>query len=171
MNSKTTSIAERFEEAFMAHKDNMYDFAIKLMNDQAETEDIVHEAFIRLYDQFHKRAEIHDIKNWLFIVTRNLCYTRLKRIRKQADYSEQIIENRYEENPSAELTYFVERALGQLDDKYREVLILRTYFGYSYEEIARILHKSIPAVKSLLFKARKKLQKQAKKSERSEKMR
>lgn len=166
MNSNSTLIAEQFEEAFMAHKDNMYDFAIKLMNDRAETEDIVHEAFIKLFEQFQKQAEIQDIKNWLFIVTRNLCFTRLKRIRKHTNYNEQILENAEDQNKSAETTYFIEQTLGQLDNKYREILILRTYFGYSYDEIARILHKSIPAIKSLLFNARKKLQKQAKKTEK-----
>lgn len=52
---------------------------------------------------------------------------------------------------------FVTRFLESLNPDYREVIILREYQNLSYEEIAAVTRSTISAVKSRLFKARRKL--------------
>jgi len=49
------------------------------------------------------------------------------------------------------------KVLDLIGDEYREILILREWNGLSYADIAEVLNTTIPAVKSKLFKARKKL--------------
>jgi RNA polymerase sigma-70 factor, ECF subfamily len=51
----------------------------------------------------------------------------------------------------------LQRILNLLDEDYREILILREWNDLSYNEIAEITGLTVPAVKSKLFKARKKL--------------
>ena len=51
----------------------------------------------------------------------------------------------------------VSQFLESLNPEYREVLILREYQNFSYEEIAAVTRSTLSAVKSRLFKARRKL--------------
>lgn len=57
----------------------------------------------------------------------------------------------------SEQVELVTHFLGQLKPDYREVLILREYQNLSYDEIAAITRSTLSAVKSRLFKARRKL--------------
>ena len=70
-----------------------------------------------------------------------------------------------EPSPEKSLTFKeemknLERHLRNLPLEYKEVLLLRVFEEYSYEEIAETVHCSIGTVKSRLFRAKKLLQKQ-----------
>jgi RNA polymerase sigma-70 factor (ECF subfamily) len=56
-----------------------------------------------------------------------------------------------------ELEEAVDRAIQSLPEKQRMAVILRRYEEMPYEEIAKVLSMSVPAVKSLLFRARTQL--------------
>ena len=56
-----------------------------------------------------------------------------------------------------ELQRAIERAIAQLPETQRMALVLRRYDELSYEQIADVLDQSVPAVKSLLFRARTEL--------------
>ena len=69
-----------------------------------------------------------------------------------------------ESNPSPdasllelELQEAIEKAIGELPETQRMALVLRRYEEFSYEQIADILNLSVPAVKSVLFRARTEL--------------
>jgi len=57
----------------------------------------------------------------------------------------------------AELKEAVDRAIQELPDKQRMAVVLRRYEEMPYDEIGKILSMSVPAVKSLLFRARTQL--------------
>ena len=70
-----------------------------------------------------------------------------------------MIEDRAERRPDAELLHAelrqaVDRAIAALPEAQRMAVVLRRYEQLSYEEIAEVLGTSVPAVKSLLFRAR-----------------
>ena len=54
----------------------------------------------------------------------------------------------------AELQEAISSAIAQLPEAQRMAIVLRRYEDLSYEEIAGVLHLTVPAVKSLLFRAR-----------------
>jgi RNA polymerase sigma-70 factor (ECF subfamily) len=56
-----------------------------------------------------------------------------------------------------ELMGSIDRAIRELPEAQRLAVILRRYDEFSYEEIAEVLKTSVPAVKSLLFRAREEL--------------
>ncbi|HZR77838.1 MAG TPA: sigma-70 family RNA polymerase sigma factor, partial [Chthoniobacterales bacterium] len=62
----------------------------------------------------------------------------------------------------AELQNAIEQAIGQLPETQRMALVLRRYEELSYEDIADVLDLSVPAVKSLLFRARTELRERLK---------
>ena len=61
-----------------------------------------------------------------------------------------------------ELQQAIENAIGRLPDTQRMALVLRRYEELSYDEIADVLELSVPAVKSLLFRARTELRERLK---------
>jgi len=56
-----------------------------------------------------------------------------------------------------ELQEAIEKAIGELPETQRMALVLRRYEEFSYEQIADVLNLSVPAVKSVLFRARTEL--------------
>ena len=61
-----------------------------------------------------------------------------------------------------ELQRAIEAAIAELPETQRMAVVLRRYEELSYEEIAEVLEQSVPAVKSLLFRARTELRERLK---------
>jgi RNA polymerase sigma-70 factor, ECF subfamily len=107
---------------------------------------------------------------WLLKITRNLVFNEMRRTKRQAHIPMQTesqgddlpIKDESVQSPAEsllehELQQAIENAILQLPDTQRMALILRRYEGRSYEEIGEILDLSVPAVKSVLFRARTEL--------------
>ena len=69
----------------------------------------------------------------------------------------QAVETPFSKMEKSEQVRFVTEFLQSLKPEYREVIVLREYQNLSYEEIAAVTRSTISAVKSRLFKARRKL--------------
>ncbi len=158
MNKSTKQINEIFEKWFLMYKNHIYDYAFKMLGEKDGAGDIAQETFIRLYDQLKGEVAIENPKSWLFIISRNLCLNKI-RSRKRANL-ETIDESMitYSDNPTMNIN--LNKALLSLDSDYREVIILKAYHGFSYSEISNMTGQTIPAVRSLLYKARNILREQ-----------
>ena len=143
-----------FLELFDEHHSALFRFAYRLPGSVADAEDIVQECFLGLlrptcsYDP--KRA---PIRTYLFGVVRN---QSLKR-RRQTDLPEEGAS--YGQSPEseflrAELKDVVARAVTQLPETQREVLILAHYEQMPLSEIAQVMDLELGAVKSRLQRAR-----------------
>jgi RNA polymerase sigma-70 factor (ECF subfamily) len=143
-----------FLELFDEHHSALFRFAYRLTGSVADAEDIVQECFLGLlrptcsYDP--KRA---PIRTYLFGVVRN---QSLKR-RRQTDLPEEGAS--YGQSPEseflrAELKDVVARAVTQLPETQREVLILAHYEQMPLSEIAQVMDLELGAVKSRLQRAR-----------------
>jgi len=107
---------------------------------------------------------------WLLKITRNLVFNEMRRAKRHPHMPVQI-EPEAEEIPlkdeaatspdaallQSELQQAIENAITLLPETQRMALVLRRYEELSYEEIANVLDLSVPAVKSLLFRARTEL--------------
>lgn len=146
-----------FTQLFQLHKNHTYDFVLKMLGDKDAAADVVQDVFIRLHEHLNKKIPIANVKNWLFIVARNLCLNYLRRRRKQQSLDSVMdsLEHSYDANISG-LTA-LRQAVGRLESPYKEGLILKVYQGFAYTEIAEILGTTVPAVRAILFKARNQL--------------
>jgi RNA polymerase sigma-70 factor (ECF subfamily) len=112
---------------------------------------------------------------WLLKVTRNLVFNEMRRANRHPHVPVQIdpeadelpLKDESTEAPDAtllqsELQRAIETAITQLPETQRMALVLRRYKDLSYEEIAEVLDLSLPAVKSLLFRARTELRERLK---------
>ena len=131
--------------------------------------DLSQEAFVRAYTNLHRFDPKRDFFPWFYQILRNLCFSHLrkKRVRSkfkaQEDSSEPVVPA---EAVSFDPSLVVQRneekdrlweAIGKLDDKHREVIILRHFQHLSYEEISRALSCNKGTVTSRLYHARNKL--------------
>ena len=151
---ETNSNQQQFTELFHLYKDRTYDFALRMLGDAHAASDVAQDAFIRLYEHQNNHHRIADVKSWLFIVARNLCLNHLRNRGRQVPL-DALEDQLAQTNPAVDPRQrALRRALAGLESPYREALILKVYQGFSYREIAEILGRTIPSVRSLLFKAR-----------------
>jgi RNA polymerase sigma-70 factor, ECF subfamily len=136
----------------------------KMLGSDAESEDLAQQVFIRVWKSAPRYQPTAKFTTWLFRITRNLVFNELRRKRHFADQTEEIPEptERADQEPDQvllgeELQLAIRDAINRLPESQRMAIILRRYEEMPYEEIAKVMGTTIPAVKSILFRARAEL--------------
>jgi len=142
-----------------------YRVARGVLRNAADAEDIAQETLLRAYRKFDGLRDPARFRAWLVRITFRLALDRWRaarrRERRETEWAlpEQrpAPPNAEEMAVSSEFQARLERALEQLPDKLRLVLLLSAIQGYTLEEISELLSVPIGTVKSRLFFARKQL--------------
>jgi len=136
----------------------------KMLGSDAESEDLAQQVFIRIWKSAPRYKPTAKFTTWLFRITRNLVFNELRRKRHFVDQAEEIPEpkERAEKEPDQvlldeELQVAIQDAINRLPESQRMAIILRRYEEMPYEEIAKVMGTTVPAVKSILFRARAEL--------------
>ena len=148
--------AEYIGELMEKYGDAVLRVAFTYLKNMADAEDAVQEVFLKIIDKPPEFDEIQNIKAWLIRVAVNVCKNKLnlywnKNKTSIDDVAE--IETFDKYNLDSDVT----KAVMSLGEKYRIVIYMYYYEGYSTPEIAEITDKSETAVRSLLHRARAKL--------------
>ena len=154
MTDSVSARNERFREIFGRYKNRTYDFALRMLGDRETAGDVVQEVYMRLYKALESNPNFSDVQSWLFILTRNLCLNIIRDSAKEVSLDRTFTEMQVDADFADSGLRKVKRAMAALDPKYREALILKEYQGFSYQDIAGVLGITVPAVRSLLYKAR-----------------
>ena len=148
-------------------KDNMkraYFSALGFLGSHDAAMDVSQEAFIRAYQNFNKYDEKRNFFTWYYKILRNLCFNFIRDTKnRKEDFF--LDSRKYEDsrsNPEQNLEEkeeleMVHVAINQLETGDREIIFLREFEGYSYEQISEMLNLPAGTVMSRLFYARKKL--------------
>ena len=133
------------------HK-RIYRLAYIYFKNAPDSEDAVQNIFIKyMKNPHHFESEAHE-NAWFITATRNYCKDIFRSFwRKNIDLGD--VPDRVSNENDDYLTDFIMK----LPEKYREVIFLYYYEGYSVKEIAFMLHKKESTVQTWLFDARKKL--------------
>lgn len=138
-----------FEAAYDAYGPMVYRLAMVYLGCRADAEDITQEAFLRLLYMAPAFADGEHEKRWLLRVTVNLCRDQLKGFwRKRAVELEPDLPVRDAESLG------LAEAVVALPEKYKAVIHLHYYEGYSVAEIGEILRLGESAVKMRLKRGR-----------------
>ncbi len=154
-----------FVGIYNRYKGGVYAFCLKMLLDSEQAQDVMQETFLRIYENRARLLKTSSFKSWLYTIARNQCLNSLRRSSRHVGFDEQserklvTSETPISEMEKSEQVRFVSRFLESLQPEYREVLILREYQNLSYTEIASVTRSTMSAVKSKLFKARRKLAK------------
>ena len=157
MTDPVSTRDEKFREIFSRYKNRTYDFALKMLGDRDAAGDVMQEVYLRLYQALESNRQFADVQNWLFILTRNLCLNVIRDSGREVSLDKLVSDRQVDPEFADAGLRKVKRAMAGLEPKYREALILKEYQGFSYEDIAGVLGITVPAVRSLLYKARIKL--------------
>ncbi len=156
----------RFEEAILPHLDAAYNLARWLMRNEDEAADAVQDACLRAL-RFIGGFRGGDGRVWLLAIVRNACYSRLKRGARREMETEFDDEIHSLETEAANPDDLLERsrdsetlgrALEELPEEFREIVVMRELEGMAYKEIAEVAGVPIGTVMSRLARARKRLQ-------------
>lgn len=150
---------KRFDDIVGVFHQDMYRYAIWLCRDKAIAEDVVQEALLRAWKSLDALRETDAAKPWLLTIVRreNARYFERKRLETvDVDNLAPSQELLLAEEPDEQLAEMRE-ALFELEDDYREPLVLQVLMGYSTNEIAELMGLKQGAVLTRLHRARLKL--------------
>ena len=159
-----------------AHQHRIIGTVAKMLGDAADAEDIAQQVFIRVWKSAPRYEPTAKFTTWLFKITRNLVFNELRRRKRHpaqsldaaSDYDRPMqAEDHGVKAPDTalldeEMQAAIQRAIDELPETQRMAVILRRYDDIPYEEIGEILELSVPAVKSVLFRARTELREKLK---------
>jgi len=142
-----------------------YRVARGVLRNTADAEDVAQEALIRAYKSFDRLRDRNRFRGWLVRISFRLALDRLRsaKRREQRDTLWSQPENlpppatAEDVAASSQFQAHLDRALEELPEKLRLVLLLSAMDGYTIEEIAAMVGVPIGTVKSRIFIARKKL--------------
>ncbi len=159
-----------FEKLIERHQTLIAGTVARMLGSNADVEDIAQQVFIRVWRSAGRYVARAKFTTWLLKITRNLVFNEMRRAKRHPHVPVQI-DPESEEIPlkdeatatpdvtllESELQQAIDQAITQLPETQRMALVLRRYEELSYEQIADVLELSVPAVKSLLFRARSEL--------------
>jgi RNA polymerase sigma factor (sigma-70 family) len=154
-------------------KNKLFRFAKRILEHNEEAEDIVQEAFIRLWNKRDKLDEYRSVEALAMITVKNLCLDRIKAKRYPFEDMEDhrgFLEN-IPENPRVDhsaLVNAIRQAISLLPEQQRMIVHLRDIEGYGFEQIAAIVNMNENAIRVALSRARKRIREQLVNDERYE---
>lgn len=165
-----------FEQLVEAHQARVIGTVAQMLGSDADAEDIAQQVFIRVWKNAARYQPTAKFTTWLFKITRNLVFNELRRRKRHPATA---LEREEEEHHfqaadlsapapdasmlDAELQHAIQLAIDALPETQRMAIVLRRYEEMPYEEIGAVLGLSVPAVKSVLFRARAELKEKLRK--------
>lgn len=165
---------QTFRALVDAYSKDIYNLCLNLVTHVEDAEDLAQESFIQAYHSVSTFKEGSHIKTWLYRIAINKCYDYLRwKKRKKRFAFLQPLYNKEEEpieipsnfqHPGIELdkketAKILYAALESLPDSQQTAFVLYEMQGLDYKQIAETMETSVPAVESLLFRARASLRK------------
>jgi RNA polymerase sigma-70 factor, ECF subfamily len=153
-----------FERLVERHRDVVFRVIARLLDDDAEAEDLTQDTFLRAFHRLERYRGDAPFRSWLLRIAHNTAVTYVTHSGRVAAHSMDVAE---EEGAGAveagspaerlerrERRQRLDKKLKGLGRAHRTVLVLRDIEGLSYEEIARITESPVGSVKGRLHRAR-----------------
>jgi RNA polymerase sigma-70 factor (ECF subfamily) len=168
--SAVTQKQREFQSEALPHMDFLYNYALRMTYNAPDAEDLVQETYLkafRFWDSYEKGT---NIRAWLFRIMKNAYINRYRKEKKEPETVEyQEVENFYnsvresasESSDLQELVFNnmleddVAKAIAELPEDFRTVVILCDIEELTYEEVAEFLECPIGTVRSRLHRGRK----------------
>ena len=177
-SSASKRATQAFENACLEHLDALYAGALKLTRNPPDAEELVQDTYLKAFRFAHKFEWGTNLKAWLFRIQSNTFINNYRKRRNDRNYTEQVTttESLYDEvldrearayasDPEAHaFTNFfkhdLNRALEELPEDFRIVIVLADIEGFSYKEISEMVGCPIGTVMSRLHRGRHLLQRE-----------
>ena len=165
-----TQNPEAYRELFARYQQKLFTYIFHLVGNKDEAEDILQNVFSKTYKNIGNFDQTRKFSSWIYRIAHNEAVNFLKRKSKRYTVSWDDIATSKDKLDTAtndeppeekwaheEITQEIDEALKELPQKYQQVLKLRYFQEYSYEDIGVILKKPVNTVGTLINRAKKKL--------------
>jgi len=150
---------QAFETLYRRYVKDVYHYALALLRNPADAEDVTQTTFLNAYRAYQRGIEIEKPQNWLIKIAHNVARTKYARAGsrvKEVPLEDHVEQLAVPEADRPDVTGVL-RALGRLPLNQRAALVMRELEGRSYAEIADTIGVSVSAVETLIFRGRKSL--------------
>jgi RNA polymerase sigma-70 factor (ECF subfamily) len=166
--------SSKFDYLIQRYKNKIYNYALYMMHNQMDAEDITQEVMIRTWQNINK-FNFYAASAWMMRTTHNLCidYLRRNKVQFQREISiddklsERIEDKKHGTMPEKKLSQNIlnekiKNAVENLPERLKSPFVLYELQGFKYKEISNILDIPLNSVKVNILRARKQLQKDLK---------
>ncbi|MGH3020011.1 MAG: RNA polymerase sigma factor, partial [Gaiellaceae bacterium] len=150
-------LEREFERLYRRHRRDVYRAVLRDVRDAEEAEDVTQIAFLDAYRALQRGDEPIRPRAWLLTIAQNAVRRRYRTRAlgpREVELQAELLVAPDETGPSA---VEIRQAFARLTPSQRKALVLREIAGRSYAEIAATLDLTVPAVETLLFRARRAL--------------
>lgn len=162
-----------FEELVTVYQTRIYRLVFRMLGESGEAEDVAQDVFVTVFRRIESFRGDSKLSTWLYRVATNHAKNRIKYLGRRArGKKSELDESR--QTPSSigatsnvshvpgpaevlegrQLEALIKRALSELSDEHRELVVLRDIEGLSYDELQEITGLTAGTVKSRLHRAR-----------------
>lgn len=152
---------QEFENIFQENWSSIHRLLTRMVIDPAEAEDLALETFYRLHQYRPSQYETLNVRGWLYKVATNLALQSIRSFKRREHYEihagkDALVEASDDQPPKIlaekEDRYYIHMALGQMNSRQAELLIMR-HSGMAYKDIAAALNLSPTSIGPLLLRA------------------
>lgn len=160
-NVKEGNISE-MSVLFERYHLRIYNFFFRLTFDMDVSQDLTQNLFYRMIKYKNSYKSDYTVKSWIFQIARNLHADYCKEEKRSGElfmktdkYTTEPVDDTdgYHEDDYDRL----EKAISDLSDEQKEIIVLSRYQGLKYEEISAITNQSVAAIKVAMYRAIRKL--------------
>lgn len=148
----------KLERLYYEYRSVMFCAANKILNNELEAEDAVHQAFVKIAENIDKVPNDLSAKTKSFVVTivENTAIDRYRKLQRHGNYElcEEICGIEAEYSGDDELA----KCILKLPTRYKQFILLKYYHGYSTREIAHMLGMSSAAASKTAQRAKQRLE-------------
>lgn len=161
-----------FQDIIDIYSSRIYNTAFGITKNHSEAEEVLQETFIVIYKNIDQLRSIKALSSWIHRITVNSANMKMRKQKRDRHLQQKVsfenidmtinsIDNKEDVNLSSllgeEEKNVVMQAISDLPDGYKNVILLNDFKNFSLRKTSDILNISIPAVKSRLHRARRKL--------------
>lgn len=159
-----------FNELFRRYGKKLYNLFLRSLKDVEPAQDLLQECFIRVIESRDRYQPKKAFSNWIFTIAMNLIRDKYRQHsrRKMESISDKVVKAKietgfYEDSETKLETIQIQDAVANavhaLPEEQRQIILLSKYDGFSFAEIADILHLSPAAAKQKAYRAMQNLRK------------
>jgi RNA polymerase sigma-70 factor (ECF subfamily) len=178
VNQALQTCPEVLSSLYAAHYTHVLQVCRRFFRRPEDAEDAAAEVFLKLHTVLPKKDEQHPFRPWVCQVAGRHCIDKLRRRKREkgailggidlCSIPDLSTPSALSQMLRKEAKRQVREELHRLPDYYKVPLVLRYYKRMSYAEIARTLNRRLPAVKTILFRAKSQLRRNLARQERQE---
>lgn len=149
-----------FTELYNRHKDKLYGFSIDLLGSPEKAKDLVHDVFLKIWEQRASLENKEIFSGYLYTMVRNFCIDYFRKFARELVVNQKLAEKEKQnlQTPESDFLYRdlqhkVQQAINKLPPRQKEIYILHREERLKYNEIAQKLNLSVSTVENHFSRA------------------